>query len=36
MAVRNCGLPGEAVYEDLSREPLPEEPGYFVTVIVKE
>ena len=36
MLVKNCGLPGEAVYPDLSRA-LPEgEKGYFVTIIVKE
>ena len=36
MMVRNCGLPGEAVYPDLSRETPPENLGYFSTVIVKE
>ena len=32
-AVLNCGLPGEQVYRDLTE--LPEDPGYFLTVIVK-
>lgn len=32
--VRDCGLPTEQVCRDLTR--LPEEPGYFATVIVKE
>ena len=32
-AVLNCGLPGEQVYRDLAQ--LPEDPGYFLTVIVK-
>lgn len=36
MLVRNCGLPGEAVYPDLSRDMPPEDLGYFATVIVKE
>lgn len=36
MLVQNCGLPGEAVYPDLSRETPPENLGYFSTVIVKE
>ena len=32
-AVLNCGLPREQVYRDLAQ--LPEDPGYFLTVIVK-
>lgn len=32
--VANCGLEGEVVCRDLSR--LPEKPGYYTTVIVKE
>lgn len=35
MLVENCGLPGEAVYPDLSRE-TPPETGYFATLIVRE
>lgn len=34
MAVKNCGLPDEAAYPDLSQAA--PEAGYFVTVIVKE
>ena len=35
--VRNCGLPGEAVYPDLSKAvPGEDSMGYFATVIVKE
>jgi precorrin-2/cobalt-factor-2 C20-methyltransferase len=33
-AVSDCGLPGERLYENL--EDMPEDPGYFTTVIVKE
>lgn len=33
--VENCGLPGERLFPDLS-EDLPEESGYFATLIVKE
>lgn len=36
MLVQNCGLPGEAVYPDLSREVPEDGTGYFATVIVKE
>lgn len=36
MLVANCGLPGEAVYADLSREAPADGAGYFATVIVKE
>lgn len=36
MLVQNCGLPGEAVYPDLSEDVPAEEMGYFATVIVKE
>lgn len=37
MLVQNCGLPGEAVYPDLSKEvPGEDSMGYFATVIVKE
>lgn len=36
MLVQNCGLPGEAVYPDLSREAPDGGTGYFATVIVKE
>ena len=35
MLVENCGLPGEAVYQDLSRERPPEHTGYFATLIVR-
>ena len=35
MLVENCGLPGERVFEDLSRS-APEAGGYFATLIVKE
>lgn len=35
MLVENCGLPGEAVYPDLSRERPPEHTGYFATLIVR-
>lgn len=34
--VRNCGLPGEAVYPDLSQAVPDAGAGYFVTMIVKE
>ena len=34
--IKNCGLPGEEVFPDLSRETPPEGTGYFATVIVKE
>ena len=33
--VENCGMPGEAVYPDLSRERPPEHTGYFATLIVR-
>ena len=37
MLVQNCGLPGEAVYPDLSKAaPAEDSMGYFATVIVKE
>lgn len=36
MLVENCGLPGETVCRDLTRENPAEETGYFATVIVKE
>lgn len=37
MLVQNCGLPGEAVYPDLSKAvPGEDSMGYFATVIVKE
>lgn len=36
MLVQNCGLPGEAVYPDLSREVPEDGTGYFATVIIKE
>jgi precorrin-2/cobalt-factor-2 C20-methyltransferase len=37
MLVQNCGLPGEAVYQDLSQKtPENNSVGYFATVIVKE
>lgn len=36
MLVANCGLAGEAVYEDLSRAAPEGGAGYFATVIVKE
>lgn len=36
MLVQNCGLPGEALCPDLSRDAPPEGLGYFATVIVKE
>lgn len=36
MLVQNCGLPGERVCPDLSREAPERETGYFATVIVKE
>ena len=35
MLVENCGMPGEAVYPDLSRERPPEHTGYFATLIVR-
>ena len=35
MLVENCGLPDEAVYQDLSRERPPEHTGYFATLIVR-
>ena len=35
MLVENCGLPGEAVYPDLSRETPAEHTGYFATLIVR-
>ena len=34
MAVKNCGLPKEEVYSDLSH--VSPDTGYFVTLIVKE
>ena len=37
MLVQNCGLPGEAVYPDLSKAvPGEDSMGYFATVLVKE
>lgn len=36
MLVENCGLPGEAVYPDLSRQAPPPETGYFATLIVRK
>ena len=36
MAVKNCGLPGEDIYPDLSERAPEPDAGYFVTVIVKE
>lgn len=36
MLVQNCGLPGEAVYPDLSQDVPAGGMGYFATVIVKE
>ena len=33
--VENCGLPGERLFPDLSKE-VPEDSGYFATLIVKE
>lgn len=36
MLVKNCGLPGEAVYPDLSRQAPESGAGYFATLIVKE
>lgn len=34
VAVENCGLPGERIYRELCE--MPDEPGYFTTLIVKE
>lgn len=34
--VRNCGLPGEAAYPDLSKDVPDADAGYFVTMVVKE
>lgn len=34
--VKNCGLPGERVYADLSAADVPETAGYFATIVVKE
>ena len=36
MLVKNCGLPGEALYPNLEQEAPGEDPGYFALVIVKE